>query len=171
MIHDYFLHAVDPGGDTGMSLLHVQPKEFKLLDWTTVAYDVPRDAPPTQQLIEWTLDYPGPHILVYEDFHVRNTASAAATDTTALRVIGGIEQMLYDRSIFREVIVQQPGEGKHTATDDHLEALDLHFGHQHSQRHVRDSLRHSVTLLFKRNYLPVLRTAYPKGGLPVSPRR
>jgi hypothetical protein len=171
MIHDYFLHAVDPGGDSGLSLLHVQPEEFKLLDYSTIPYEAPKEAPPTQQLIEWTLDYPGKHILVYEDFHIRNTPEAASTDTTALRVIGGIEQMLYDRSIFHEVVTQLPGEAKHTVADEHLEALGLHLGHQHHQRHVRDSLRHAVTLLFKRHYLPVLRAAYPKGGLPVSPRR
>lgn len=161
----YFLSCVDPGGNTGMGLLHVKPRELHLLDWATIPYD-PRSreaaSMPTAQLVEWTLEYPGIHHLLYEDFHVRN--NGADKDTTALRVIGTIDQMLYDRSIFSEVYAQEPVEAKFMVSDEVLEKLDLHMAHTHGHRHIRDALRHGVKHLAERRYLPVCRVAYPRGG-------
>lgn len=161
----YFLSCVDPGGDTGMALLHVQPDRLTLVDWETVPYD-PRlregSAMPTAQLVAWTLDYPGQHKLVFEDFHLRN--NGAEKDTTALRVIGSIEQVIYDRDLFAAVHAQEPVEAKHMVPDEVLEKLGLHMDHSHSQRHVRDALRHGVTYLTRLRYLPVCRVAYPRGG-------
>lgn len=161
----YFLDCMDPGGDTGMSLFHIRPKEFELIDWATIRYD-PRSreasSMPTAKLVEWTVEYPGRHELLYEDFHLRN--NAAEKDTTALRVIGSLDQMLYDREIFDAVHTQEPVEAKHMVPDEILEKLDLHMGHAHAQRHVRDSIRHAVSYLTRRRYLPVCRIAYPRGG-------
>lgn len=148
-----------------MSLLHIRPDGLTLVDYETVQYDPRLREPstmPTAQLIEWTLKYPGRHTLVFEDFHLRN--NSADKDTTALRVIGSIEQMMYDRDIFDAVHAQEPVEAKHMVSDETLEALGLHMSHEHRQRHVRDSLRHAVTYLTRMRYLPVCRVAYPRGG-------
>lgn len=161
----YFLHCVDPGGDTGLALLHIRPREFELVEWATVPYDpVIREAShmPTATLIAWTQNFPGIHRLLYEDFHLRN--NSAEKDVTALKVIGTIDQMTYDRNTFTSVFSQEPVEAKHMVSDEVLEELDLHLGHQHHHRHVRDALRHGVTHLTRQRYMPVCRAAYPKGG-------
>jgi hypothetical protein len=161
----YFLNCMDPGGETGLSLLHIRPKEFELVDWDTIPYD-PRledeGAMPTMKLIEWALDYPGRHQLLYENFHLRN--NSAQKDVTALRVIGSVEQLVYERKLFESIHPQEPVEAKYMASDEVLEALGLHLGHEHSQRHVRDSLRHVVAHLTRMRYMPVCRAAYPRGG-------
>lgn len=161
----YFLSNMDPGGDTGMSLLHIRPKEFELIDWATVPYNPIMQDPsamPTMKLVEWTTRYPGRHRLLYENFHLRN--NDAQKDTTALRVIGSVEQLLFERDLFEAVHAQEPVEAKHMAPDEVLEALGLSMGNEHSQRHVRDSLRHAVAFLTRAGYLPVCRVAYPKGN-------
>lgn len=156
----YLLSSVDPGGESGLSLLHVKPDGFELLDYQTVRYRPSELPPPTSTLIAWRQMYPGEHELVFENFHIRNDSSAAAKDPTALMVIGGIEQMLYDRSPYIEVTAQEPIEGKHSVTDEKLEELNLHLDHKYTQRHVRDSLRHAVALLIKRRYRPVCHRAF-----------
>lgn len=160
---DFYLSSVDPGGDTGLSLLLLRPDGFELIDSATVPYRPEEEPPPTQTLRRWHLDHPGPHRLLYENFHLRNTSSAAGTDPTALEVIGGIRQMVYDRpDMYTEVVRYEPGQGKHLGTDEALERLDLHFGHRHAQRHVRDSLRHAVSYLVKRRYLPMVQQIAPR---------
>jgi hypothetical protein len=166
----YFLDSMDPGGETGMSLLHIRPREFELVDWATVPYDprLERDsAMPSMKLAEWNRRFPGRHQLLYENFHLRN--NAAQKDTTALRVIGSVEQLAFERKFFEAVHAQEPVEAKHMVPDEVLEALGLHMGHEHAQRHVRDSLRHAVSLLTRLRYLPVCRAAYPRGGRATSP--
>jgi hypothetical protein len=166
----YFMDCMDPGGETGMSLLHIRPREFELIDWATVPYD-PRlgslGAMPSMQLIEWNARYPGRHHLLYENFHLRN--NDAQKDVTALRVIGSVEQVMFERDLFEAVHPQEPVEAKHMVPDEVLEALGLHMGHEHAQRHVRDSLRHAVAHLTRMRYLPVCRVAYPRGGRTTTP--
>ena len=168
----YFHIGVDPGGDTGMSLLHIRPRAFTLLDWATVPYNpMLRDprAMPTGKLMEWVSRAPGRYELLYEDFHLRN--NSAEKDTTALRVIGAIEQVVYEHNPFASVHCQEPVEAKYMVTDETLEKLGLNEETSHGWRHVRDSLRHVVTYLTRRRYLPVCRVAYPKGGGVTSPLR
>jgi len=161
----YFLNNMDPGGQTGMSLLRIEPKKFELVDWATISYNPGLEDPdsmPSMKLIEWAERYPGRHQLLYENFHLRN--NDADKDTTALRVIGSVEQVIFERRLYEAVHAQEPVEAKHMATDEVLEALGLHLDHKHAQRHVRDSLRHAVTHLTRMRYLPVCRVAYPRGG-------
>lgn len=162
---EFFLTAMDPGGSTGMALLGIRKESFKLLEWRTVGYDPQGGGMPTTILIDWRLDRPGLHYLLYEDFHVRNTSQAAATDTTALKVIGAVDQILCDRDLYAGVFKQEPVQGKHMVTDEVLEKLDLHMGHQHSHRHVRDALRHAVSFLADGGYLPVCEVAFPRRGV------
>jgi hypothetical protein len=162
----YFLSAVDPGGDTGMSLFHIRPQSFRLLEYATVRWRPRHGENPVATLVEWRLTYPGIHHLLYEDFHVRNTEEAASTDTTPLLVIGAMEQMIYDRgNPYEEIFKQEPVEAKRVATDEKLEMLNLHLNHAHAQRHVRDANRHAVTHLTDRRYLPVCRIAFPRRGV------
>lgn len=158
----YFLHCLDPGGDSGLALLYIKRKDFDLVDYRTVPYDPHGDQEmPTETLIEWKLNYPGSHRLVYEDFHVRNTK--AQKDTTALKVIGSVDQMLFDRRIYERVHAQQPVEAKDMVTDEDLGKLGLLLGGNEA-RHMRDALRHGITYLTRARYLPVCRIAYPQGG-------
>jgi hypothetical protein len=161
----YFLTSVDPGGDTGMSLFHIKPDSFRLLEYATVQWR-PRDGfNPVDTLVGWRLEYPGVHHLLYEEFNVRNTENAAAADTTSLRVIGAIEQMMYERgNIYEAVFDQIPTKAKYMGTDEILEKLNLHLDNAHAQRHVRDANRHAVVHLAKRGYLPVCEVAYPRRG-------
>jgi hypothetical protein len=165
----YFLNCVDPGGDTGMSLFHVKPEGFRLLEYATVQWR-PRDGfNPVATLVEWRLTYPGTHHLLHESFHLRNTEGAASTDATPLLVIGAMEQMIFDRGNPYEAIFDQtPTEAKHFATDEKLEKLNLHLDHKHAQRHVRDANRHAVKHLAERRYLPVCRVAYPRREMRLS---
>lgn len=158
----YFLNAMDPGGDTGLGLLHIGPEEFELVDFATVAYDPHLGGQmPTATLVDWRLKYPGIHHLLYEDFHARNTS--AQKDLTALKVIGSVDQMVFDRAPYERIFRQEPVEAKHMVSDEVLESLGLHLGHHHHQRHVRDTMRHAVTHLARLRYLPVCRAAYPRG--------
>lgn len=157
----YFLTCMDPGGDTGLSLFHVKPESFKLLEYATVAWNPRRGSNPTATIVEWRLGYPGIHHFLYEGFHVRNTDSAAATDTTALLVLGAVEQVIWDRgNMYEEIFTQQPVAAKDMVPDEVLEKLNLHLGHQNHQRHVRDANRHGVTHLAKRRYRPICQVAY-----------
>jgi hypothetical protein len=178
----YFLNCMDPGGDTGLSLLHIKPDSFRLLECATVPWDPRKGLNPTATLVNWRLEYPGVHHFVYEGFHIRNTESAAATDPTALLVIGAVEQVMYDRghTMYEEIFTQEPVAAKRDkglATDEKLEKLNLHMDHRDSQRHVRDANRHAVVHLVGRGYLPMCRVAYPRRSvrtrqpaLPGSPR-
>lgn len=165
-MREFFLTAMDPGGDTGLALLHVRPDDFALVAHATVPYAPPEQPPPTVTLRAWRGAHPGPHVLVYEDFHVRNSAAAAGVDTTALKVLGGLDQVLYERpGLYTKVVRRESIQGKHLTSDEVLEGLGLHLGHAHALRHVRDALRHAVAFLAARRYLPVCRVAYPRGGL------
>jgi hypothetical protein len=160
----YFLNAMDPGGSTGLSLFHVKPDGFRLLEYVTVPWDPRSGLNPTTTLVQWRLEYPGIHHLLYEDFHIRNTENAAATDPTAFLVIGAVEQVMFDRghTMYEQVFTQEPVAGKRMGTDEVLEKLGLHMDHRHAQRHVRDANRHVVTHLVSRRYLPVCQVAFPR---------
>ncbi|MCP9209710.1 hypothetical protein [Streptomyces cucumeris] len=160
----YFLNCIDPGGDTGMSLLHIAPDGFQLLEFATVQYRRDRDETPVTILEKWRKSYPGVHHLLYEDFHIRNTRSAAATDATALEVIGELTKMIRDSGgSYAEVFKQVPVAGKHMVSDEVLETLGLHLDNKHAMRHVRDANRHAVTHLAKqRAYRPICEMAFPR---------
>src|SRR5688572_28222755 len=135
---EFHLSVMDPGGDTGMSLFRIRPDGFQLVEWATIAYQPQSGEMPTATLIEWRLNHPGLHYFLYEDFHLRNTQEAASTDLTPLKVIGAMDQVIYDRDLYSAVFKQEPVQAKNMVTDEKLEKLGLHMGHQYHQRHVRD---------------------------------
>lgn len=163
----YFLNCLDPGGDSGLALLYIKKRDFDFVDYRTVPYDPYGEGEmPTETLLEWKSNYPGVHRLVFEDFHERNTK--ALKDTTALKVIGSVDQMIFEyeaggKQLYDSVHAQQPVEAKRMVSDEDLEKLGLHLS-GHDARHMRDALRHGVTYLTERRYLPVCRIAYPQGG-------
>lgn len=158
----YFLSCVDPGGDTGMALLHIKPDTFQLIDTATVPYRPALGEDPIKTLTSWVRKHPGVHHLLYESFHIRNTAAAASTDLTPVEVIKAMQDMVANGNAYEAVFSQQPVGGKHMASDDVLEKLGLHMGHKHAQRHVRDALRHAVTHLARQRYAPLCRVAFPR---------
>lgn len=157
----YYLNCMDPGGDTGLALLHVLPQKLALVDHATVPWRPDKVETPVKTLTAWRLDHPGTHRLVYEPFRVRNNRSAAGKDVTALAVIDAVRS-LHQTDPYDEVFTQEPVEAKRMATDAVLETLGLHLGHKHKLRHVRDALRHGVTLLTRQRYLPVCAAAFPR---------
>jgi hypothetical protein len=159
----YFLNAMDPGGDTGMILLSVQPERFELIEAATVEFRPDKGVHPVDTLVRWQREHPGDHRLVYESFHVTNQAGAAGIDLTALKVLEGLQEALKTRTLtYSSVTVQQPTQRKLQGTDDNLEKTGLHFGHKHAQRHVRDAARHAVTHLVRRSYRPLCELIAPR---------
>lgn len=85
----FYLNCVDPGGTTGLGLLWVGDGGYDSLDKCVVPYR-PDVYTPVDKLKEWRAMYAdAPHILVYENFHVR--PQRAIPDTTALRVLGEMD--------------------------------------------------------------------------------
>lgn len=162
---EYFLNCMDPGGDTGLALLHITPTQYSLVAHATIPWRPDRGSNPVDTLTGWLDEFPGTHKLVYEAFHIRNTASAASTDTTALSVIEAVSGLARTRQPYEEMVSKQPVAAKRFATDAVLESLGLHLGHKHAQRHIRDALRHGVTLLARRRYIPLCAAAFPRGGV------
>jgi hypothetical protein len=88
----YYLTAMDPGGTTGLSMNWVSEKTFAMVEAAVVPYR--KDSPgPVDKMKEWVGKYPAaPHVLVYEDFHVRPVRGPV--DTTAINVITELKEWL-----------------------------------------------------------------------------
>lgn len=158
---EFFLHAVDPGGTTGLALLHVSPSAFTAVDQSADLYDPEHQKTPLITLKKWRAAYDTcPHVLVYENFHVR--PGQKAVDTTALRVLGGLEEwLMHETGAYHQAVAQEPVQGKSMVTDEVLNRLGLH-AYGKDARHIRDAFRHAVAWLARRSYLPVCTRAWPK---------
>src|SRR5690606_41718944 len=104
----YFLNCVDPGGDTGMSLLHIRPDSFRLLECATVRWRPRHGENPVATLIQWREEDPGGHPHLHPAFLLRNTNEAASTDTTPPLLIGVSEQVVIGRRPYGQTFAQQP---------------------------------------------------------------
>ena len=87
----------------------------------------------------------------------------APPDTTALRVIGGVEEWLMSQAEppYVQVIKQEPDEGKHMATDEVLVSAGLYVCIDKDSRHVRDANRHAVKYLEGIKHRPLCLAAWP----------
>jgi len=89
----FYLNCMDPGGTTGLGLIRVTDETYISLEQEVAAY-LKDDASAISILKEWRQTYDDlPHVLVYENFHVRPVR--AIPDTTALRVIGDLEAWIH----------------------------------------------------------------------------
>jgi hypothetical protein len=88
----FYLDCLDPGGTTGLGLIKVKEETYISMEQEVAAY-LKNGASAVSILKDWRRTYDDlPHVLVYEDFHVRPVR--AIPDTTALRVIGDLEAWL-----------------------------------------------------------------------------
>lgn len=151
---------MDPGLDTGLSLLHITPDNYQVIEHHVVAYNPEAFSSPVMVLKEWRMAYSEhPHILVYENFHVR--PGKMIPDTTALKIIGAVEDWMMTNSPYREVVVREPVQGKHLITDTVLTNAGLHVNENSDSRHVRDAHRHAAAYLTEIKHLAFCRAAWP----------
>jgi hypothetical protein len=76
---------MDPGGTTGLSMNWVSENTFAMVEKAAVPYRQGQPGP-VDIMKEWVDKHPhDPHVLVYEDFHVRPVRGPV--DTTAINVI------------------------------------------------------------------------------------
>jgi hypothetical protein len=92
MDYPYYLTAMDPGGTTGLTLNRISDEDFVLVDSAAVPYRKDTTGP-VGKMKEWVEEHSDhPHILVYEDFHVRPVRGPV--DTTAINVISEVKSWL-----------------------------------------------------------------------------
>lgn len=152
---------MDPGRDTGLSLLRITPDSYRMIEHQVVTYAPESFSSPLTVLKEWTERYPQhPHILVYENFHVR--PGKKSVDTTAINVIGGVEHWLMEAAPYVQVFPREPVQGKHLVTDEVLVNAGLHVCNGGGARHVRDANRHAVAYLQQIGHIPLCRAAWPR---------
>lgn len=151
---------MDPGLDTGLSLLHITPDQYRVIDHQVVTYAPDISSSPVMVLKSWKESHSElPHVLVYENFHVR--PGKVIPDTTALKVIGGVEHWIMTDHPYQEVVVREPVQGKHMITDRVLTNAGLYVDDNSESRHVRDAHRHAAAYLEKIKHLPFCRNAWP----------
>lgn len=162
----FALNVMDPGGDTGMALLLVQPRSFLLEDWAVVPYTPGGDAL-LKTLRGWRTETERiPGVLLYESFHLRS--NKFVPDTSAINVLEQVN-MWVDQERSRShghwpyslITSIPPSQAKSTVPDKVLDRLNLKVQGSGS-RHVRDALRHAVLWLASYTYLPVASRAWPR---------
>lgn len=161
-VEPFFLTAMDPGLDTGLSLFKIETDSYRMLNHAVVRYDTDDRSSPLSVIKEWRKGHSSvPHRFLYENFVVR--PSRRVPETTALRVIGAVETWFtFDLDDpYDQVIRQEPVEGKHLATDEALRNAGLYVDEDGDSRHVRDANRHVCTYLNEIRFLPLIRAAWP----------
>jgi hypothetical protein len=99
--YPFYLTAMDPGGTTGLSMNWVSEESFTMVESAAVPYRKGMPGP-IEKMKEWVGKYPAaPHVLVYEDFHVRPVRGPV--DTTAINVITELKGWLGSSQDSREL--------------------------------------------------------------------
>lgn len=90
MTDSFYIDGMDPGGTTGLVLLRITPDDYHVMETAAVRYQPEEGDSPVLTLKQWRTWYDDlPHVMVYEDFHVR-PGQRHVPDTTALNVIGDL---------------------------------------------------------------------------------
>jgi hypothetical protein len=131
--YPYYLTAMDPGGTTGLSMNWVSENTFAMVEKAAVPYRQGQPGP-VDIMKEWVAKHPhDPHVLVYEDFHVRPVRGPV--DTTAINVITELKGWLSPSNEDRELaeiyglleglkqFVRITGESTYQQAMDRLAAL------------------------------------------------
>ena len=158
----FYLNAMDPGGTTGLSLLLVTEETFTVEKQVSSGYRPDKGESPIRVLKNWRRSYDDhPHVMVYENFHIR--PGRASTDITAFGLIVAMEHWVMDDSPYAEVAPQEPAVAKRLVPDSILERIDLKV-YGPDARHINDSNRHAATYLASRSYMPLCLQAWPPGA-------
>jgi hypothetical protein len=158
---------MDPGYTTGLSLIDVTENGLQLLATAAVRYAPAQHSNPVDQIMRWGKEhYRRPHILLYENFHIR--PGQKSVDPTALKVIGALEDRLSQSpwEPYLRIDTQEPGHAKRKNQDDHpvTDEILLRLGLTASgpdARHIRDTFRHAVTYLGERRHRWTRERMYP----------
>lgn len=151
-IQSLYVSAMDPGETTGLVLLLLKPDHFRVLETCAIPYLPDRRVTPLDTLWGWTRQLRDlKHVLVYENFR-RRTGTPQA-NTTALRVLGGMEDRIMQGNPYARVISQEPVH-KSAAPDQLLDSLGLRASGPDA-RHVRDAFRHAVVWAQGWGYIPM----------------
>lgn len=145
--------GIDPGKATGMTMLDYSD----LISPTGLAYGThtPESVTPALDQFSHYLDDAGGFIVI-EKFVTRE--GKHGVDTTALRVIGRVEEWLRDKPY--QVYWQLPVE-KELASNDVLRRLGLWLKGT-EQRHIMDATRHVVVRLTKMGHKPTMQKGWPR---------
>lgn len=171
---EFILICVDPGEDTGVSILTVLPgqvpgsdieilKEVRQTQLATVRYRMRTSTGKESPVItvsqwrhaaitDWGLS-PDRVIVICEDFHL--DSGRPNVNTTALNIIGGFEHEPYP------VTFQNRSVMKTSVTDTVLKRLDLMVTPKTPNRHINDATRHGVAWLRERNHRWTLMNGWP----------
>ena len=151
--------SVDPGMNTGLACMCAGVEELVLEETRVTGYSPLEGVSPLADLREWNRAHTDlPVVLVYEDFHVR--PGRMKPETTALRVLGGIEEMVRTESPYVAVVPREPVQGKLAVTDAVLDRMGMR-GRGGLTRHANDAVRHTVAWLASLGYVPACKAAWP----------
>lgn len=165
VVQGYFLSSMDFGGDIGLSLMYICLKEFELIDWVIIFYNLILESLDVMffvKFIEWVQVYFGRYWFLYENFYLCN--NDVDKDIMVFRVIGLVEQVIYECKLYELVYVQELVEVKYMVIDEVLEVLGLYMGYEYVQWYVRDFLCYVVIYLVWMWYLFVCWVVYLCGG-------
>lgn len=143
--YPYAVINIDPGLDTGFSLLRVDEESRKpvLMSVGTVHY---RAIEIYDQVSAWYYMARVGHgyavDIVMEKFVLR---PGRPVDTTALKVMGVVEAWWAKEGHKQDshYVEHVPVQGKFMVTDDVLRAADVHCK-GHANRHINDATRHGI---------------------------
>lgn len=156
----FYLDAMDPGGTTGLSLLLVTEETFTVEEQKAVRYRPGNGVSPIRVLKEWHHQYDEhPHIMVYENFHIRPGQNS--TDITAFGLITALEHWVMDDNPYSGMFPQEPAMGKTLVPDKILERLDLK-AYGAGARHICDANRHAAAYLASHSYQPLCELGWPR---------
>lgn len=151
---------MDPGLDTGLTLLRATEEALRREATDVVRYDPARGFTPLTTIKRWRQEFPdGKHIFVYENFHIR--PQVVKPELSALDVIKEVTDWISAEKPYEEVIVYQPVHGKHQIPDEVLTHMGL-LQKGGITRHANDATRHGVTRLIQMRHRPTSRLAFPK---------
>lgn len=152
-IDPLYVSSMDPGETTGLALLLLESETFRVLEKEAVTYRPDRGLTPLDTLWKWNQEYSDArHALVFEDFHIRTGVPYA--NTTALRIIGALEDRLMKKNPYGRVSRQEPIQAKHPVTDATLSEMGFEASGPDA-RQMRDAFRHAVIWARGWGYAPM----------------
>lgn len=161
--YPYAMICIDPGEDTGFSLLRVDEEDRPPIHMAsgTVPY---RAIEVYDQISAWYYKARCGHgyttDIVIEKFVLR---PGRPVNTTALRVMG-VAETWWAKEGHKEdsrYIEQVPVQGKFMVDDDVLRRLGVHVP-GHSNRHINDATRHGVSRLLAQGHRGTAKLAFPE---------
>lgn len=149
--------AMDPGKDTGLSLMRIDATSF-CVEETTVVHHRSKGKELLQVLESWVNRTPKmPSMFLYENFHIR--PNQKSVNTTPIEVIGLVNAWITVSKPYSQVVVKEPTSGKYAVQDSVLRRVGI-LERGGVTRHSNDALRHTVSWLMTQRYVPMCIAAF-----------